>query len=149
MFYTCRNNGVLTEEWGNPITKELTWCVLTDKWILAQKLRIPKIQIAKHKKIKKEDQRMDTSLLLRIGNKIPMEGLTETKCGAETEGKTIQRLPHLGIHPNPDTIVAANKCLLAGAWYRCSLRGSTSAWQIQEMLTVVHWIEHRVPQWRS
>jgi hypothetical protein len=27
-----------------------------------------------------------------------MEGATETKCGAENEGKTIQRLPHLGIH---------------------------------------------------
>ena len=23
----------------------------------------------------------------------------ETKCGAETEGKDIQRLPHLGIYP--------------------------------------------------
>jgi hypothetical protein len=22
-----------------------------------------------------------------------------TKCGAETQGKAIQRLPHLGIHP--------------------------------------------------
>jgi hypothetical protein len=30
-------------ECGNPITKELTQYVLTDKWILAQKLRIPKI----------------------------------------------------------------------------------------------------------
>ena len=29
----------------------------------------------------------------------PMEGVTETKFGAETEGMTIQRLPHLGIHP--------------------------------------------------
>ena len=28
-----------------------------------------------------------------------MGGNTETKCGAETEGKAIQRLPHLGIHP--------------------------------------------------
>jgi hypothetical protein len=28
-----------------------------------------------------------------------MEGVKETKCGAETEGMTIQRLPHLGIHP--------------------------------------------------
>ena len=27
-----------------------------------------------------------------------MEGVTETKFGAETEGGTIQRLPHLGIH---------------------------------------------------
>jgi hypothetical protein len=30
---------------------------------------------------------------------MPMEGVTETKFGAETEGTTIQRLPHLGIHP--------------------------------------------------
>jgi hypothetical protein len=48
---------------------------------------------------KKEDQSVDTSVLLRRGNKTPMEGVTETKCGAETEGMTIQRLPHLGIHP--------------------------------------------------
>jgi hypothetical protein len=47
-------------------------------------------------KLKKEDQSVDSSLLLRMGNKIPMEGVTETKFGAETEGKTIQRLPHLG-----------------------------------------------------
>jgi hypothetical protein len=47
---------------------------------------------------KKEDQRVDISFLLRMGNKIPMEGVTETKFGAETEGRTIQRLPHLGIH---------------------------------------------------
>jgi hypothetical protein len=48
---------------------------------------------------KKEDQSVDTSVLLRRGNKIFMGGKTETKCGAETEGKAIQRLPHLGIHP--------------------------------------------------
>ena len=48
---------------------------------------------------KNEDQSVDTLPLLRIGNKIPMEGVTETKFGAETEGRTIQRLPHLGIHP--------------------------------------------------
>jgi len=51
------------------------------------------------KRKKKEDQSVDTSILLRKGNKIPMGGDTEIKCGAETEGKTIQRLPHLGIHP--------------------------------------------------
>jgi hypothetical protein len=34
---------------------------------------------------------MDTSFLLRIGNKIPMEGVTETKFGAKTKGWTIQR----------------------------------------------------------
>jgi hypothetical protein len=48
---------------------------------------------------KKEDQRVDTSFLLRMGNKIPMERVTETKFRAETEGRSIQRLPHLGIHP--------------------------------------------------
>jgi hypothetical protein len=31
---------------------------------------------------KKENQRVDTLLLLRMGNKIPMEGVTETKFGA-------------------------------------------------------------------
>jgi hypothetical protein len=48
---------------------------------------------------KKEDQSVDTSFLLTMGEKIPMEGVTETKFGAETEGMTIQRLPHLGILP--------------------------------------------------
>jgi hypothetical protein len=48
---------------------------------------------------KKEDQSVDTSILLGRANKIPTRGDTETKCGAETEGKAIQRLPHLGIHP--------------------------------------------------
>lgn len=45
-----------------------------------------------------EVQSVETSNFLRRGNKIPMGGATETKCGAETEGKAIQRLPHLGIH---------------------------------------------------
>jgi hypothetical protein len=68
--------------------------------MLAQKLRIPKIQFAKHTKLKKkEDQHVDTSFLLRMVNKIPMEGVTETKFGAETKGWTIQRLPQPGIHP--------------------------------------------------
>jgi hypothetical protein len=41
---------------------------------------------------------VDTSNLLRRRNKIPIEGVTETKFGAETEGMTIQRLPHMVIH---------------------------------------------------
>jgi hypothetical protein len=77
-------------DWSNPITKKLTGYVLTDKWIVAQKLRIPKIQVAKHMNLKKnEDQSVDTLPLLRIGNKTPMEGVTETKFGAETKGWTI------------------------------------------------------------
>jgi hypothetical protein len=42
---------------------------------------------------------VDASFLLRRGNKILKGGNTEINCGAETEGKTIQGLPHLGIHP--------------------------------------------------
>ena len=45
---------------------------------------------------KKEDQSVDTLILLRRGNKTPMEGVTERKCGTETEGKATQRLAHLG-----------------------------------------------------
>jgi hypothetical protein len=48
---------------------------------------------------KKEDQHVHTLILPRRGNKILIEGVTQTKFGTETEGMTIQRLPHLGIHP--------------------------------------------------
>jgi hypothetical protein len=48
---------------------------------------------------KKEDQSMNTLFLLRMGNKILMELVTEKKSRVEPEGMTIQRLPHLGIHP--------------------------------------------------
>jgi hypothetical protein len=48
------------------------------------------VQYAKHMKLKKnEDQSMDTLLFLRIGNKTPMEGVTETQFGAVTKGWTI------------------------------------------------------------
>jgi hypothetical protein len=49
--------------------------------------------------MKKEDQSVDTLILLRRGNKILMEDVTETKFRAEMEGKNIQRLPNMGIHP--------------------------------------------------
>ena len=38
---------------------------------------------------KNEDQSVDTVPLLRIGNKTPMERVTETKFGAVTKGWTI------------------------------------------------------------
>jgi hypothetical protein len=47
---------------------------------------------------KNKDQSVDTLPLLRIGNKTPMEGVTETKFGAETKGWTIQKLPYPGNH---------------------------------------------------
>jgi hypothetical protein len=37
----------------------------------------------------KNFQRVDTSILLRRGNKIAMEQVTETTFGAETEGMSI------------------------------------------------------------
>jgi hypothetical protein len=59
-------------ELGNAVTKEHTWNALTDKWILAQKLRIPMVD---HMKLKKtEDQSVDASVLLRRANKIIMGG---------------------------------------------------------------------------
>jgi hypothetical protein len=49
-----------------------------------------KIQSAKHMKLKKnEDQNVHTLPLLIIGNKTPMEGVTETKFAAEMKGWTI------------------------------------------------------------
>jgi hypothetical protein len=38
---------------------------------------------------KNEDQTVDTLPLLRIGNKTPMEGVTETNFVAERKGRTI------------------------------------------------------------
>jgi hypothetical protein len=58
------------------------------------------MQFAKLMKLKrKEDQSVDTLFLLRRGSKIPTKGVTETKSGAETKVRTIQRLPHPGIYP--------------------------------------------------
>jgi hypothetical protein len=54
---------------------------------------------------KKEVQRVDTLFFLRLGIKIPMEEVTETKFGAEKkkfieiERRTIQRVHYHGIHP--------------------------------------------------
>jgi hypothetical protein len=47
------------------------------------------IKFAKHMKLKNKDQSLETLPLLKIGNKTPMEGVTETKFGAETQGWTI------------------------------------------------------------
>jgi hypothetical protein len=49
-----------------------------------------KIQFEKHMKLKKnEDQSVNTLPLLIIGNKTPMEGVTETQFRAEMKGWTI------------------------------------------------------------
>jgi hypothetical protein len=88
--------------------------------LLAQKFRIPKIQFIDHMKLKrKKDQSLRS--FLEGGIKIPMGGVTETKCGAETEdfkGHPETAPPGDPSHiplPHPDTIVDANKSLLTGA----------------------------------
>jgi hypothetical protein len=45
-----------------------------------------------------------------------------------------------------DTIAYPSKILLTGPLYSCLLCGYPNAWQIQKwMLTVIYWVEHRVP----
>jgi hypothetical protein len=46
-----------------------------------------------------EDQGVEALSLLRIGSGTPMEGVAETKFGAEMKGWTVSRLPYPGIHP--------------------------------------------------
>ena len=58
--------------------------------MLTPNLRIPKIQLTYHMKLKKkEDQSVDAPVLLRRVNKILTGENMETKYGAETEGKAI------------------------------------------------------------
>jgi hypothetical protein len=65
---------------------------------ISPKFRILKIQFTDHMKLKrKKDQSVGASVL-RKWNKILMGANMETNCRAETEGKAIQRLSHLGIH---------------------------------------------------
>ena len=92
-------SGEYHPEWGNPITKEHTWYAPTDKWILAQKLGIPKIQFAKHMKLKnKEDQAWILHSFLERGSKYPWEEIQSIYFGVESEGEAIQWLSHLGMH---------------------------------------------------
>jgi hypothetical protein len=70
---------------------------------------------------KRKDQSVDTLLLLRIANKTPMEGVTETKILAETKGQAIYSLPYPGIPshnqpPNADSIAHTSKILLKEPW---------------------------------
>jgi hypothetical protein len=72
------------------------------------------VQFAKCIKLKKkEDQSVDTSFLLRMGEQ-NTHGRSYRgkvwKVTAEMEGKTIQRLPHLGLHPINKTQTLLHMC---------------------------------------
>jgi hypothetical protein len=78
------------------------------------------MQLAKHMKLKnKEDQSVDTSILLRMGNKIPWKELqrqsSEQRLKADHPETAPLGDPSHKQPPNPDTIADANKSLLTGA----------------------------------
>jgi hypothetical protein len=53
---------------------------------------------------------VDTLFLLRMENKIPMEGVTERKFGVEPEGMTIQRLFYMPIHTINNHQLTLGRC---------------------------------------
>jgi hypothetical protein len=59
--------------------------------------------------MKREDQSVDTLVLLKRGNKTPLGGDTDTNCGVETDPPGD---PSHIQSPNPDTFMDTNKYLL-------------------------------------
>jgi hypothetical protein len=58
-------------ECGNSVTIEHTCYKLTDKWVLGKEHGIPTVQLTDYMKFKrKEDHRVEASVLLRRGNTI-------------------------------------------------------------------------------
>jgi hypothetical protein len=69
-------------------------------WLLSQKFGILKMQFTDHMKLKKkEDQSVDTSVLLRRGIKIPMGGDTETKLEQKLKERPYSDCPTWGFIP--------------------------------------------------
>jgi hypothetical protein len=93
---------------------------------------------------------VDTSFLLRLGNKIPMEGVTETKFGDKWKGWTIQRLPHLWIDP---IISHQTQTLLHMPARFANIAVSCEAMPVpgkyRSGCSVIYWMEHRVPNVRA
>ena len=59
----------------NPVKKEYICYVLTDKLLIARKLRKPTIQLTNHMKLKKkEDHSVHVSVILREGKKTVIGG---------------------------------------------------------------------------
>ena len=127
-------SGGYHSEWGNLITKEYTWYTLTDRGILEQKVKIPKIQFSKHKLKKKEDESMDTSFLLRMGKNTHGRNYKVWSWDRRERKDYPETVPHGDLShkqpSNPDTIAYASKIFLTGPWYSCLLWGYASAWQI-------------------
>jgi hypothetical protein len=63
----------------------------------------------------KEGKSLGNLVLLRRGNKILKGANTDTNCGAETEGKAIQRLSYLGILPIYNQQMQSLLCMIKSA----------------------------------
>ena len=67
---------------------------LTDKWILAQKFTISKIEFTNYMKLKKkEDNNVDDSVLLRKENKILIGANMEIKCDHRLKQRSSRDCP--------------------------------------------------------
>jgi len=90
---------------------------------------------------------------LKGGTKIFIGGNTETKFGAGTEGKAIQRLTvppgdpaHTHTATKPRLYCWCQEVQADRSLIYCLLRGIARAWQIQkQMLAANHWTENGVP----
>ena len=60
--------------WPSHKRTQMAWYTLTDKWIIAQKLGIPKIQFIDQTKLKKKEKESMNIRVLRSGDKIPAGG---------------------------------------------------------------------------
>jgi hypothetical protein len=85
--------------------------------------------------------------LLRMGNKMPMEGVTETKFRAETDGRSTQRLPHPGIHPiyNHQTQTLCQQDFADGTLIKLSFVRLCQCLVNIEVDDHSHRMEHRAP----
>ena len=138
-------------EWGKPVTKEVTWYALTDKWILAQKLRILKYNLQNTRKSRRRKTNMwILHSSLEYGIKYPWKELQRQSLELRWRMDYAETTPPVDLShnqpPNTDIIAYTSNILLKGPWYSCLLWGFASAWQIQKrMLTVIYWMEHRAP----
>ena len=101
MKFSCKwkelENVTLSE---GTITKEHTWYAHTDKCILAQKLRIPKIQFTDHMKLKKkEDLSVVVWSFLDRETICPWEEIQRQNVEQRLKGRTPRDCPTLGSIP--------------------------------------------------
>ena len=121
-------------------------------WSVDISPEVQNTQDTTHKPHETQDHSVDTSVLLRRRNKIPMGGrryrdkvwIREWR-KSHPETAPPGNPSHIQL-PEPDTIVVAKKCLLAGALYSCLLRVSARTWQIQRwILAANHGTKQGVP----